>query len=103
MAAVHIQHVQKALDQMNMQLPPGISDITGTTGLAIREAILAGERDPQRWARLRDPSMVASEAPVAEALIGDYRPEHLFALRQSLQAYQQYQGWISDCDLYGSA
>ena len=99
MAAVHIQHLQKALDQMNIQLHHVISDITGTTGLAIVEAILAGERDPQRLARLRDPRIVASEATVAEALIGDYRPEHLFALRQSLQAYRQYQGWISDCDI----
>jgi transposase len=99
MAAVHVQHVQKALDQMNIQLHHVISDITGTTGLAIGEAILAGERDPQCLARLRDPRIVASEATVAEALIGDYRPEHLFALRQSLQAYRQYQGWIGDCDL----
>ncbi|MBZ5669562.1 MAG: IS110 family transposase [Acidobacteriia bacterium] len=94
MAAVHIQHVQKALDQMNIQLHHVIGDITGTTGLAIVEAILAGERDPKRLARLRDPRIVASEAKVAEALIGDYSPEHLFALRQSLQAYRQYQGWI---------
>lgn len=98
MAAVHIQHVQKALDQMNIQLHHVISDITGTTGLAIVEAVLAGERNPKQLARLRDPRIVASEETVAEALIGDYRPEHLFVLRQSLQAYRQYQGWIADCD-----
>ena len=62
--------------------------------LAIVEAVLAGERNPKQLARLRDPRIVASEETVAEALIGDYRPEHLFALRQSLQAYRQYQGWI---------
>jgi transposase len=99
LAVVHIQHLQKALDQMNIQLHRVISDITGTTGMAIIEAILAGERNPQRLASLRDPRIVASEATVCQALIGDYRPEHLFALRQSLQAYRQYQTWISHCDL----
>jgi transposase len=99
LATVHIQHMQKALDQMNIQLHHVISDITGTTGLAIVEAILAGERDPRKLACLRDPRIAASEGTVAEALIGDYRPEHLFALRQSLQAYRQYQGWIAECDL----
>jgi len=98
MAAVHIQHMQKALDQMNIQLHHVISDITGTTGLAIVEALLAGERDPQRLALLRDPRIAASEETVAQALVGDYRPEHLFTLRQSLQAYRQYQRWISECD-----
>ena len=98
MTAIHIQHVQKALDQMNIQLHHVISDITGTTGLAIVEAVLAGERNPKQLARLRDPRIAASEETVAEALIGDYRPEHLFVLRQSLQAYRQYQGWIADCD-----
>jgi len=98
MAAVHIQHVQKALDQMNIQLHHVISDITGTTGLAIVEAVLAGERNPKQLARLRDPRIVASEETVAEALIGNYRPEHLFVLRQSLQAYRQYQGWMADWD-----
>jgi transposase len=99
MAAVHIQHLQKALDQMNIQLHHVISDVTGTTGLAIVEALLAGERDPSRLARLRDPRIAASEGTGAEALIGDYRPEHLFALRQSLQAYRQYQSWIAQCDI----
>jgi len=99
MAAVHIQHIQKALDQMNVQLHHVISDITGTTGLTIIEAILAGERDPGRMARLRDARIAASEETVAQALVGDYRPEHLFTLRQSLRAYQQYQRWIRDCDV----
>jgi transposase len=98
MAAVHIQHMQKALDQMNLQLHHVISDITGTTGLAIVEALLAGERDPKRLARLRDRRIAASEETVAQALVGDYRPEHLFTLRQSLQAYRQYQRWMAECD-----
>jgi transposase len=98
LASVHIQHMQKALDQMNLQLHHVISDLTGTTGLAIVDAILAGERDPQKLARLRDPRVAASEATVAEALVGDYRPEHVFTLRQSLQAYRQFQSWIAECD-----
>ncbi len=98
LASVHIQHMQKALDQMNIQLHHVISDLTGTTGLAIVEAILAGERDPRKLAGLRDPRMAASQGTIDEALLGDYRPEHLFTLRQSLQAYRQYQSWIAECD-----
>jgi transposase len=97
-AAVHTQHMQKALDQMNIQLHHVISDITGVTGLAIIDAVLDGERDPHRLARLRDPRIKASEQVVAEALVGDYRSEHVFVLRQSLKAYRQYQQWIVDCD-----
>ena len=83
---------------MNIQLHHVISDITGTTGLAIVEAILAGDRDPNTLAALRDPRIAASKETIAEALVGDYRPEHLFTLRQSLQAYRQYQRWIAGCD-----
>jgi len=97
-AAVHTQHMQKALDQMNIQLHHVISDITGVTGLAIIDSILDGERDPRRLARLRDRRIKASEQTIAEALVGDYRAEHLFVLRQSLKAYRQYQQWIVDCD-----
>jgi transposase len=98
MASVHIQHMQKALDQMNLQLHHVISDITGTTGLAIVDAILSGERDPGKLAQLRHERIKASEETIMGALVGDYRSEHLFALRQSLQAYRQYQTWIADCD-----
>jgi transposase len=98
MAAVHIQHMQKALDQMNIQIHHVISDLTGVTGLAIVDAILAGERNPSKLAALRDPKIAASAETIAESLVGDYRPEHLFTLRQSLQAYRQYQQWISACD-----
>src|SRR5262249_15775439 len=68
------------------------------TGLAIIDAILNGERDPKQLAQLRNSRIKASEQTVAEALVGDYRSEHLFVLRQSLEAYRQYQRWISDCD-----
>ena len=98
MAAVHIQHMQKALDQMNLQLHHVISDITGTTGLAIISAVLDGERNPENLATLRDPRIVASRETIARTLVGDYRVEHLFTLRQSLQAYRQYQQWIAACD-----
>ena len=59
---------------------------------------LDGERDPHKLAALRDPKIAASEETIAQSLVGDYRPEHLFTLRQSLQAYRQYQKWITDCD-----
>ena len=98
MTAIHIQHVQKALDQMNIQRHHVISDITGTTGLAMVEAVLAGARHPKQLARRRDPRMVASEETVAEARLGDYRPEHLLVRRQSLQAYRQYPAWMADGD-----
>jgi hypothetical protein len=98
MAATHVHHMQKALDQMNLQLHHVISDITGLTGLAIVDAILAGQRDPLTLARLRNDRIKASEEVIAKSLVGDYRPEHLFTLRQSLAAYRSYQKLIEDCD-----
>jgi transposase len=98
MAATHVNHMQKALDQMNLQLHHVISDITGQTGLAIVDAILAGKRDPFELAKLRNQRIKASEAVIAKSLVGDYRPEHLFTLRQSLAAYRSYQKLIDDCD-----
>jgi transposase len=98
MATVHIQHMQKALDQMNIQLHHVISDITGATGLAIINAILQGERNTEKLAALRDGRIAASRETIARALVGDYRAEHLFTLRQSLEAYRQYQQWIAVCD-----
>src|SRR3989442_760463 len=71
MAAAHIQHMQKALDQMNLQLHHVISDISGTTGLAIIDAILDGERNPETLAALRDPRIVASRKTIARALLPD--------------------------------
>jgi transposase len=98
MAATHINHMQKALDQMNLQLHHVISDITGQTGLAIVDEILAGERDPFVLAKLRNVRIKASEEVIAKSLVGDYRPEHLFTLRQSLAAYRSYQKFIDECD-----
>jgi len=98
MAATHVHHMQKALDQMNLQLHHVISDVTGQTGLAIVEAILAGERNPYVLAKLRNDRIKASEAVIAKSLVGDYRPEHLFTLRQSLVAYHHYGKLIDGCD-----
>jgi transposase len=98
MAATHVQHVQKALDQMNLQLHHVISDITGVTGLTIIDAILAGKRDPQELAKLRSERIKATEEVIAKSLVGDYRAEHLFTLDQSLTAYRSYQKLIEHCD-----
>jgi transposase len=98
MASSHVQHMQKALNQMNLQLHHVISDITGLTGLAIIEAILAGERNPRTLAALRDRRIKATEDTVAKSLVGDYRREHLFTLRQSLEAFRHYQHLITACD-----
>lgn len=98
LASHHVQHIQKALDQMNLQLHHVISDITGTTGLEIIDAVLSGERDVNRLASLRDPRIRASKETIAKSLVGDYRPEHLFTLKQSLNLYRQYQKEIADCE-----
>jgi len=98
LAATHTQHIQKALTQMNLQLHHVLSDITGVTGLAILDAILAGERDPQGLARHRDRRIKASRETIAKALVGDYRSEHLFTLRQSLDSYRHYQRLLAACD-----
>jgi len=98
MAATHVHHMQKALDQMNLQVHRVISDITGQTGLAIVDAILAGKRDPGELAKPRHERIQASEEVIAKSLVGDYRPEQVFTLRQSLTAYRSYQKLIDDCD-----
>ena len=98
--AGHIQHMQKALHQMNVQLPQVVSDITGQTGLAIIRAIVAGERDPQVLARLRHGRCQRSEAEIAKALSGHYRPEHVFALKQALALYDFYTAQVQECDTY---
>ena len=97
-ASKHVQHMQKALDQMNVQIHRVLSDLTGVSGLAMLDAILAGERDGRRLAALRDGRVKASEASIVAALEGDYRAEHLFTLRQSLESYRHYQKLIADCD-----
>ncbi len=96
--SAHIQHMQKALQQMNVQLTNVISDITGTTGMQIIRAIVAGERDPLKLARFRDGRCKSSEAEIAKALTGHYRAEHLFALQQALELYDFYHHQIKACD-----
>jgi transposase len=98
MATCHVQHMQKALDQMNLQFRHVIADITGTTGLAILDAILLGERDVEKLALLRDPRIRANHETIAKSLVGDYRQEHLFTLRQSVALYREYQRNIADCE-----
>jgi transposase len=99
LATVHLQHMQKALDQMNVQIHHVISELAGTTGLAIVEAILAGERDPYKLAQLRDWRIKATEETIIKSLVGDYREEHIYVLRQSLQCYRSYQQMIQDLDV----
>jgi transposase len=97
-AAQHIQHMQKALEQMNVKLTEVVSDITGVTGMRIIQGILHGVRDPEGLARLRDPRCKESEATIARALHGNWRQEHLFALRQAVALYEFYHQQITDCD-----
>jgi len=96
--AAHIQHMQKALTQMNVQLANVVSDITGVTGLAIIRAIVKGERDPRRLAEMRDNRIKNDEETIAKALEGHYQPEHVFALRQALELFDYYQQQIMACD-----
>jgi len=93
-----IQHMQKALQQMNVKLTNVISDITGETGQAILRDIVAGERDPHRLARHRNAHCAHSEDEIAQALLGHYKPEHVFALKQALEAHDFYQRQIQVCD-----
>ncbi len=90
-AGMFVQHMQKALNEMNLHLHHVLSDISGYSGLAILDAILAGERDPQKLASLADYRVKKSQAQIEAALTGDYRPELLFVLNQSLQDYRQIQ------------
>jgi transposase len=98
MANQHIQHMHKALTQMNLQIHHVIDDITGLTGLAIIDAILAGERNPAVLAALRDRRIKASEETIRKSLVGNWRPEHVLTLRQSRHSYQHYQAQIAVCD-----
>lgn len=97
-AGTHVQRMQKALTQMNLQLHRVISDITGKTGLKIIQAMLTGERNPETLASLKDGRIRRTTEEIAAALTGDYRAEHLFVLQQELQLYQMYQQQIAQCD-----
>ena len=90
--------MQKALNQMNLQIHHVISDITGLAGLLILDSVLAGERDPAKLAALRDGRIKASEQIIIKSLVGDYRRDHLFTLRQSLAAWRNYQKLMAECD-----
>ena len=97
-ASHHVQHMQKALTQMNVKLQHVIRDITGKTGMDIMEAIVGGERDPRKLAQLRDARVKADEATIARSLRGHWREEHIFELTQALELYRAYQGKIAECD-----
>ena len=97
-ASHHVQHMQKALTQMNVKLQQVISDITGKTGMDIIEAIAGGERNPRTLARLRDPRIKSDEATIAKSLRGHWRDEHIFELTQALELYRFYQDKIAQCD-----
>ena len=97
-AAAHVQHMQKALTQMNVQLHHVVSDVTGVTGLRIIRAIVSGNTDPEKLARNRDVRCKASTETVREALVGNYQREHVFALSQSLALYDFYQAQVAECD-----
>jgi len=97
-AARAAQHMQKSMVTMNLQLSNAISDITGLTGQAIIRAILAGERNPAKLARLRDRRIRATEQEVARSLEGNWREDMLFELRQAVDAYDFIQKQIEECD-----
>jgi transposase len=97
-AASHVQHMQKALEQLNVKLAEVASDITGLTGRRIIEAILRGERDAHILAALRDGRCGQTQATYAKALAGTWRPEHLFALKQAYALYRFHHEQISECD-----
>jgi hypothetical protein len=97
-AASHIQHMQKALQQMNLRLDNVVSDITGQTGMRILKAILGGERDVQKLGAMRDRNCKASAEMIAQSLVGNYRQEHLFALKQAVELFEIYQEKITECE-----
>jgi transposase len=97
-AATHIQHMQKALQQMNLRLDNVVSDITGQTGMRIIKAILSGERDAQKLGMMRDYRCHATAEEIAQSLIGNYRQEHLFSLKQAVELFEYYQEKIAECE-----
>src|SRR5947209_8401011 len=97
-ASRHVQHMQKALEQMNLKLTEVLSDITGVTGRAILRAILRGTRAPEKLAKHRDKGCKASEAEIAQALTGSYREEHLFELKLAYEAWQFTLGQVEKVD-----
>jgi transposase len=97
-ASTSIEHMKKALTQMNIRVDQAVSDVTGLTGMRIIRAILAGEREPKELAALRDERCAKSEDAIAEALFGKYSSEHLFALDQAVRTWDHYQVLIAECN-----
>lgn len=97
-ATTHVNRMQKALNEMNIQLHHVISDITGVTGMKIIKAIIAGERDANKLAEFRDCRIKNDDKTIIKALEGDYRKEHLIVLKQELEIYEFYKKQISECD-----
>lgn len=99
MAAQHVQHMQQAMDRLNVKIHVVISDITGRSGLRIIRAILAGEREPEKLVELCDEQILKTKkAPMIQALRGLWRQEHLFALALAVESYDSYQQQIAKCD-----
>jgi len=98
-AAAHIQHMQKALTFMNIQLNLVVADITGVTGMRIIRAIVDGEKSPARLAEFRDNRCKSSKETIQSALEGNYQSEHVFALRQAIVMYDAYQRQVDECDV----
>ena len=97
-ASQHIQHMQKALTQMNVLVHHAVEDITGVSGMRIIREIIAGERNPATLAAMREPGCRKDAATIAKALEGNWREEHLFALRQAVELFDSYRDKIDDCD-----
>lgn len=97
--ASHILHMQKALQQMNIQLAQVLNDITGVTGMAIVRAIVGGERDTVKLAQFRDVRCKSSQETIAKALTGNWKAEYLFTLKQALELYDFYTKQVTACDL----
>jgi len=95
-----VQHIQKALQQMNVHLHHGVSDVVGATGLRILDAIVAGERDAAKLVELRDDQLCkkTTKAELQKALEGDWRQEHVFTLGQALETYRHLLGQVVKCD-----
>jgi transposase len=98
LAVTHIQHMQKALQQMNLRLDTVVADVTGQTGMRIIKAILAGERDTRVLGEMRDPRCKATADQIAASLEGTFRREHMFELRQAVELFEVYQEKIAACE-----
>lgn len=97
-AATEIEHMKKALTEMNVRLDRAVTDVTGQTGMRIIRAILAGERDPHALARLRDDRCAKSEASIADDLTGKWADHHLFVLRHAVERWDELQRLIRECN-----